>query len=61
MKTSFQVTNITSAMFLTAMAGNLLAVQLAGEMGVKIPGEVGLWPLLVPGLTQPDRSPPAYL
>jgi DASS family divalent anion:Na+ symporter len=50
MKTSFQVTNITSAMFLTAMAGNLLVVQFAGEMGIDI--SWGRWALAAaaPGL-----------
>lgn len=51
MKTSFQVTNITSAMFLTAMAGNLLAVQLAEAQGIQISwGDWGL-AAAVPGLT----------
>ncbi|MCP4724811.1 MAG: anion permease [bacterium] len=35
-KTSFQGTVITSAMFMTAMAANPLAVKLAGDMGVEI-------------------------
>jgi len=49
-KTSFQATIITSAMFLTAMAANPLAVELAGDLGVEITW--GRWALaaLVPGL-----------
>ncbi len=49
-KTSFQGTVITSAMFLTAMAANPLAAQLAGDLGVEI--SWGSWALaaLVPGL-----------
>jgi len=49
-KTSFQGTVITSAMFLTAMAANPLAAQLAGDLGVEI--SWGGWALaaLVPGL-----------
>ncbi len=35
-KTCFQGTVITSAMFVTAMAANPLAVQLAGDLGVQI-------------------------
>ena len=48
--TSFQGTVITSAMFLTAMAANPLAAQIAGEQGVEITW--GGWALaaLVPGL-----------
>ncbi len=49
-KTSFQATLITSAMFLTAMAANPLAVELAGDLGIEITW--GGWALaaLVPGL-----------
>ncbi len=48
--TCFQGTVITSAMFLTAMAANPLAVQLAGDLGVEITW--GGWALaaIVPGL-----------
>lgn len=48
--TSFQGTVITSAMFLTAMAANPLAAQLAGDLGVEI--SWGTWALaaIVPGL-----------
>ena len=48
--TAFQGTVITSAMFLTAMAANPLAAQLAGDAGVEI--SWGLWAVaaLVPGL-----------
>lgn len=48
--TSFQGTVITSAMFLTAMAANPLAAQIAGAAGVKITW--GSWALaaIVPGL-----------
>lgn len=50
MKTSFQGMIITSAMFLTAMAANPLAAELAGELGVKITW--GYWALAasVPGV-----------
>ncbi len=49
-KTSFQGTVITSAMFLTAMAANPLAAQIARDLGVEI--SWGDWALaaLVPGL-----------
>ena len=49
-KTSFQGTVITSTMFLTAMAANPLAAQIAGNAGVEITW--GSWALaaLVPGL-----------
>lgn len=49
-QTSFQGTVITSAMFLTAMAANPLAVQIARDLGVEI--SWGDWALaaLVPGL-----------
>lgn len=49
-KTAFQGTVITSAMFLTAMAANPLAAQLAADMGIEITW--GGWALaaLVPGL-----------
>ncbi|MEE8348612.1 MAG: anion permease [Acidobacteriota bacterium] len=49
-KTSFQGTVITSAMFLTAMAANPMAAQIAGEMGIEITW--GSWALaaIVPGL-----------
>lgn len=49
-KTAFQGTIITSAMFLTAMAANPLAAQLAGDQGVEITW--GGWALaaLVPGV-----------
>jgi len=49
-KTSFQGTVITSAMFLTAMAANPLAAKLAGDIGVEITW--GSWALAasVPGL-----------
>lgn len=49
-KTAFQGTVITSAMFLTAMAANPLAAQMAGEQGITITW--GGWALaaLVPGI-----------
>jgi DASS family divalent anion:Na+ symporter len=49
-KTAYQGTVITSAMFLTAMAANPLAAELAGDLGVEITW--GRWALaaLVPGL-----------
>lgn len=48
--TAFQATCITSAMFVTAMAGNPLIVHLASEVGVQITW--GSWALaaIVPGL-----------
>lgn len=48
--TAFHVNAVTSAMFLTAMAGNPLAAQLAGDQGVDI--SWGTWALaaVVPGL-----------
>ncbi len=47
---AFQATGVTSAMFLTAMAGNPLAVQMAADRGVTITW--GSWALaaIVPGL-----------
>ena len=50
MLTAFQVNAITSAMFVTAMAANPLAVELAGAQGVQI--SWGRWALaaIVPGL-----------
>ena len=50
MLTAFQVNAITSAMFVTAMAANPLAVELAGAQGVQI--SWGKWALaaIVPGL-----------
>ncbi len=49
-KNSYQVTVITSAMFMTAMAANPLAAKLAGDLGVKL--SWGSWALaaLVPGI-----------
>ncbi|GAB2453533.1 anion permease [Xylanimonas ulmi] len=48
--TAFQVNVVTSAMFLTAMAANPLAAQLAGDQGVSI--SWGQWALaaVVPGV-----------
>lgn len=50
MKTCFQTTTISSAMFITAMAANPLAVNLAAAEGINI--SWGLWALagIVPGL-----------
>ncbi|MFB9953700.1 anion permease [Cellulomonas denverensis] len=47
---AFHANAITSAMFLTAMAGNPLAAQLAGDQGVEVTW--GAWALaaIVPGL-----------
>ncbi len=49
-KTAFQGSTITSAMFLTSMAGNPLVAELASQSGVTL--SWGLWALagLVPGL-----------
>ncbi len=48
--TSFQCQNVTSAMFLTAMAANPLAAQLAKDLGINITW--GTWALaaVLPGL-----------
>ena len=50
MNSAFQVNCITSAMFITSVAPNSLAVSLAGKAGVEI--SWGLWALacIVPGL-----------
>lgn len=50
MKTCFQTTTVSSAMFITAMAANPLAVNLAAAEGISI--SWGLWALagLIPGL-----------
>jgi anion transporter len=50
MKTCFQTTTVSSAMFITAMAANPLAVNLASSAGIEI--SWGTWALagLVPGL-----------
>jgi divalent anion:Na+ symporter, DASS family len=72
-KTAFQGTIVTAAMFLTAMAGNPLSAQLAGEMGIAIswtgwalaallPGALSLVlvPLLIYRLLPPEiRHTPA--
>jgi DASS family divalent anion:Na+ symporter len=47
---AFQGTVITSAMFLTAMAANPLAAQLAGDLGVEITWTRWAVAALVPGL-----------
>ncbi len=49
-KTAFQGTIITSAMFLTAMAANPLAVRLAGDAGVKISWNDWAMAAIVPGI-----------
>jgi DASS family divalent anion:Na+ symporter len=49
-KASFQGTVITSAMFLTAMAANPLAAQLAGDQGVTISWTRWAVAAIVPGL-----------
>ena len=51
MKTCFQASTISSAMFITAMAANPLAVNLAAAAGINITW--GGWALaaIVPGLT----------
>ena len=41
MKTCFQTTTVSSAMFITAMAANPLAVNLAQSAGVCVWGGVG--------------------
>ncbi|MGJ7441052.1 anion permease [Aquipuribacter sp. MA13-6] len=48
--TSFHINAVTSAMFLTAMAGNPLAAQLAGDQGVEISWATWALAALVPGL-----------
>lgn len=47
---AFQINIITSAMFMTAMASNPLAVKLAGEAGVHISWGTWFIAALVPGL-----------
>jgi DASS family divalent anion:Na+ symporter len=49
-KASFQGTVVTSAMFLTAMAANPLAAQLAGDQNVRITWTSWAVAALVPGL-----------
>jgi len=49
-KTEFQGTIITSAMFLTAMAANPLAAKLAGDMGIEITWTSWAVAAIVPGL-----------
>ncbi len=49
-KTAFQGTVITSAMFLTAMAANPLAAQLAADFGIRITWTLWAVAALVPGL-----------
>lgn len=49
-KAAFQGTVITSAMFLTAMAANPLAVQLAADFGIRITWTLWAVAALVPGL-----------
>ncbi len=48
-KTSFQGTVITGAMFLTGMAANPLAVKLAGDLGVDISWSLWALAAVVPG------------
>lgn len=47
---TFQGSVITSAMFLTAMAGNPLSIELASKSGVEITWAGWAWAALVPGL-----------
>jgi DASS family divalent anion:Na+ symporter len=47
---TYQATVVTSAMFLTAMAGNPLAAELAGQQGISITWGLWLRAALVPGL-----------
>ena len=56
-KASYQGTVITSAMFLTAMAANPLAAQLAGDQGVQISWTVWAIAALVPGLASLSLVP----
>ena len=49
-KVSFQASVVISALFLTSMAGNTLAVQLAGEMGIQISWTSWTVAAVVPGL-----------
>lgn len=50
MYTSFQGLNITSAMFLTSMAANPLAVELAGNLGITLTWGTWAGAAVVPGL-----------
>ncbi len=49
-QTAFQVTNVTGAMFLTAMAGNPLIVELAKQVGVNISWAFWAQVAIIPGL-----------
>jgi DASS family divalent anion:Na+ symporter len=49
-KASFQGTVITSAMFLTAMAANPLAAELAGDMGIGITWSNWALAAIIPGM-----------
>lgn len=49
-QTAFQVTNITGAMFLTAMAGNPLIVDLASQFGIIITWDLWFKAGFVPGM-----------
>ncbi|MDJ0534696.1 MAG: DASS family sodium-coupled anion symporter [Xenococcaceae cyanobacterium MO_207.B15] len=51
MATAYQGTQITTAMFLTAMVANPLMAQLAREMGLKIDWATWALAALVPGVT----------
>lgn len=50
-KTAYQVTVITSAVFLTAMAANLLIARLAGDVGVELTWTGWALAAVVPGVT----------
>ncbi|MGY0219908.1 anion permease [Endozoicomonadaceae bacterium StTr2] len=50
MASAFQVNVITAAMFLTGMAGNAIAANMAAEMGIEISWTTWALAALVPGL-----------
>lgn len=47
---AFQITNVTGAMFLTAMAGNPLVVDLASQFGINITWEMWAKAAFLPGI-----------
>ena len=49
-QTAFQTTNVTGAMFLTAMAGNPLIVELAKQVGINITWALWAKVAIIPGL-----------
>ena len=54
---TYQSTVVTCAMFLTAMAGNPLAAELAGQQGISITWALWLRAALVPGIVSLTAVP----